>query len=110
LKSEVSAYCALKAVSAVQGTPSILVGNFDAIGEYTYGAAYAYMVVNYGDPQEAVAASEIKLTFDSATYSRVLVYKKGEVRVLNLSLGGEVTLSNVEVGEGMFVIPLTNDK
>ena len=101
LKSKAGAYGSLTSVSS---SASVLVGNFDdADGKYSYGAQNAYMVVNYGDPQNGTAAQSIALTFSGKT--RALVYENGQARVVTLS-SNKLTL-NLEVGEGAFVIPLS---
>lgn len=101
LKSKAGAYGSLTSVSS---SASVLVGNFDdADGTYSYGAQNAYMVVNYGDPQDGTAAQSIALTFSGKT--RALVYENGQARVVTLT--SNVLNLNLEVGEGAFVIPLS---
>ncbi len=105
LKSKAGVYGYLSNVAANTG---VLIGNFDdADSAYTYDAKYGYMVVNYGDPQNGTAESGIRLTFNG-TPSRALVYENGKARVVNLA-SNALTL-NLEVGEGAFVIPLTNNQ
>ena len=95
-------------ISAVSSSASVVVGNFDDADEdYMYGAANAYMVVNYGDPSNGTTASDIAITFNG-TPTRALVYENGVARVVTLS-SNVLTLS-LEVGEGAFVIPLTDNR
>ena len=102
LESKASAYGVLSSVSS---SASVLVGNFDdADGRYTYGAANAYMVVNYGNTGNSQAESSITMTFNG-TPTRALVYENGVAQVYTLT-GNALTL-NLQLGEGAFVIPLT---
>ncbi len=104
LKSKASAYGYLSDVSS--SSASVLVGNFDRNKNTAaqYGDNHAYMVVNYGNPGASTTASAIALTFNG-TPKRVLVYENGTPRIESLS-DNKLTL-NLEVGEGVFVIPLT---
>ena len=92
-------------LSSVSSSASVLVGNFDdADGRYTYGAANAYMVVNYGNTGNSQAESSITMTFNG-TPTRAFVYENGVAQVYTLT-GNALTL-NLQLGEGAFVIPLT---
>jgi hypothetical protein len=106
LKNKASAY---GYISNVSSSASVLVGNFDdADGKYTYGAKNGYMVVNYGNTYGATTGTNsVAITFNG-TPTRALVYQGGETKVVALS-GNELTL-NLQLGEGAFVIPLTNAK
>ena len=107
LKAKASAY---GYISSVESSASVLVGNFDdADGRYTYGAKNAYMVMNYGNTNGATTATTgVTITFNG-TPARVLVYQGGKVSVVTLDASNALTL-NLMIGEGAFVIPLTNNK
>ena len=105
LTNKASAYGYISSVSTASSV-SVLIGNFDdADGKYTFGAKNAYMVVNYGNTGSSQAASDITITFNG-TPKRAIVYQQGEMEVVTLN-GNDLTL-NLMLGEGAFVIPLTN--
>ncbi len=102
LKNKASVY---GYISSVSSSASVLVGNFDDTdGSYSYGAKNAYMVVNYGNTEDATSATTaVTITFNG-TPKRALVYQKGLPTVVTLS--GNVLTLNLMLGEGAFVIPL----
>lgn len=92
---------------AADSSANILIGNFkDADNVYEYGAADAFMVMNYADPTTANASSEVTITFGDAT--RAIVYQNGVRTVRKLS-GGALALS-LAAGNGAFIIPLADKK
>ena len=109
LKNKASAYGYISNVTVADSSKTVLVGNFDdADGRYTYGAKNAYMVMNYGNTNGATTATTgVTITFNG-TPARVLVYQGGKVSVVTLD-SNALTL-DLMIGEGAFVIPLTNNK
>ena len=66
------------------------------------------MVMNYGNTDNASATTTaVTLTFNG-TPTRVLVYQGGVPTVVSLN-SNKLTL-NLMLGEGAFVIPLTNNR
>ena len=90
------------------GSADVLIGNFARKSNVKaqYGDNYAYMVVNYGDPNAAAsltATSAVKITFNG-TPKRAMVYQQGKLEVVALS--SNVLTLNLVIGEGAFVIPI----
>ncbi len=105
LKSKASVY---GYISSVDSDASVLVGNFarKTTTAEQYGDNYAYMVVNYGNTDGATSArTAVNITFNG-TPTRALVYQQGKPTVVALS--SNVLTLNLQIGEGAFVIPLTN--